>query len=74
MDYVIRVVLEDGLTEEMPDREADLSMVCQRAIRLADELGIEPGGGASKPRWVDIYKNDRMELSIQVIAGGLRNC
>ncbi len=38
MHYAIRVVFDDGRTEEMPDKELDLAIVCHRALCIADEL------------------------------------
>jgi hypothetical protein len=68
-DVVIRY--EDGRRVSARTHIEDLGEACAFVLELADQLGDAPGDGAGPPKWVEIYREDRLEISVSVIRGGL---
>ena len=68
-DVVIRY--EDGRRSPAKNHIEDLGEACAFVLELADELGNAPGDGSRQPKWVEIYREDRLEISVSVVRGGL---
>ena len=68
-DVVIRY--EDGSRAKVEDHIGDLGDACAFVLKLADQLGGTPTGDDPLPKWVEIYKADKLEISVSVVTGGL---
>ncbi|WP_298691619.1 hypothetical protein [uncultured Sphingomonas sp.] len=68
-DIVIRY--EDGHRSTLDDRVGDLGEACAFVLKLADELGGKAIGGHAPAKWVEIYREQRLEISVSVVRGGL---
>ena len=55
----------------MEDHIGDLGEACAFVLKLADRLGETPTDGERLPKWVEIYKGERLEISVSVVTGGL---
>jgi hypothetical protein len=68
-DIVIRY--EDGHRTTLDDSVEDLGDACAFVLKLADELGGKATGNRAPPKWVEIYREQRLEISVSVVRGGL---
>jgi len=71
--YDVLIRYEDGRRSRVESHIDDLGEACAFVLKLADTLGSDPGDGSDHPKWVEIYKEDRLEISVSVVSGGLVN-
>jgi hypothetical protein len=69
--YDIIVRYEDGRRMAIEHGLEDLGEACARVLKLADELGDKPGDGDGPAKAVEIYRDERLEISVSVVHGGL---
>jgi hypothetical protein len=71
MAFKVYLVFEDG-RRDLKDEITDLGECAVAALLLADDVGMKfASTDRERPRRVEIYAGDRLELSVQIIAGGL---
>lgn len=71
MGFRIYLVFRDG-RRDLEDEIDNLEEAASFALKLADEIGQRPViEGFPPPVKVEIFKDDRMELSVQIMSGGL---
>jgi hypothetical protein len=62
----------DSSRREMACQTHDLGDATSSALDLADGIGSRPAAdGLGPPRRLDVFRGSRVELSIQIIPGGL---
>ena len=71
--YDVMIRYEDGRRSRVETHIDDLGEACAFVLRLADELGAELSDGTDCAKWVEIYKEGRLEISVSVVGGGLVN-
>lgn len=71
--YDVLIKYEDGRRSEVQSQIDDLGEACAFVLKLADQLGADPDNGATPAKWVEIYKDGRLEISVSVVRGGLVN-
>lgn len=70
MAIVVYLARKNGERERLGDYEA-LGEAVGYALSHADAIGQHAGQGDELPKRVDVERDGRLELSIQIIAGGL---
>ena len=70
MSIAVYLVRKNGERERLGDYDA-LGEAAGYALSHADAIGRHAGQGHELPKRVDIERYGRLELSIQIIAGGL---
>ena len=70
MAIAVYLVRMNGERERLGDYE-DLGEAVGYALSHADAIGRHTGRGHELPKCLDIERDGRLELSIQIIAGGL---
>ena len=71
MAYQVYLIFEDK-SRELEGEFDDLSDAASFALRLADDIGKRPAGdGHGPPKKVDVYRDTQLEISIQIMSGGL---
>jgi hypothetical protein len=68
MNYAVRIEFEDGSSQPHSEHWS-ISDSAAEALRLADEMGLD--GNSGRARWVSIYSDGELTISIGVIVGGL---
>jgi hypothetical protein len=69
--YDVMIRYGDGRRSKIGSRVDDLGEACAFVLKLADELGLRPEGDADPPKWVEIFSEERLEISVSVVHGGL---
>ncbi len=70
MAIKVVVVFEDGRAETIREYD-DFSEAVSDALKLANTHGEDQGDGSGPPRLIEVHDDDRIELAIRVIRGGL---
>jgi hypothetical protein len=69
--YAVYLILDNG-TRDLASEFQQLGAAARYAFGLADEAALQPDEAhASRPRKVDVYDGERLEISIFVTRGGL---
>jgi len=68
-DVVIRY--EDARRSSARKQIEDLGEACAFVLDLADTLGNAPDDGSGPPKWVEIYREGHLEISVSIVRGGL---
>ncbi|WP_298690453.1 hypothetical protein [uncultured Sphingomonas sp.] len=72
MTFLITIVYPDGPPVERPDRFDDRAAALGYALTLADDLGRTfSSGDRGWAKWVSIHCDGKLDISIQIIPGGL---
>ena len=69
--YDVTIRYEDGRRSKVRDQIDDLGEACAYVLQLAEELGNAAGDGGDLAKWVEIFLDERLEISVSVIHGGL---
>jgi len=69
--YDVMIRHEDGRRSAVESQIDDLGEACAFVLKLADQLGSSTADDADIPRWVEIYKDERLEISVSVVRGGM---
>ncbi len=69
--YDVMIRYEDGKRSRVEAQIDDLGEACAYVLRLADRLSDAPHDGLDEPKWVEIFREDRLEISVSVVRGGL---
>ena len=69
--YDVLIRYEDGRRSAVESQIDDLGEACAFVLKLADRLGSASDDEAELPRWVEIYKDERLEISVSVVRGGM---
>jgi len=69
--YDVMIRYSDGKRSKVESRFDDLGEACAFVLKLADELGDSTTSENDPPKWVEIYREDRLEISVSVVYGGL---
>lgn len=64
-------VLFDGAERDLVEEFSDLGAAASFALTLADNAGRRNGQVGPPPKAVEIFRGDWLEISIQVLPGGL---
>ena len=71
MTFRVYRVFEDG-KRDLEVEIDDLEEAASFALNLADAISQRPtGNGHGPPKTVEVVRGDQMELSIQILRGGL---
>ena len=69
--YDVMIRHEDGRRSAVESQIDDLGEACAFVLKLAAQLGSSTADDADIPRWVEIYKDERLEISVSVVRGGM---
>ena len=68
--YDVMIRYEDGRRTKVQDEIDDLGEACAFVLKLAEQLG-HASDSKGIARSVEIYREDRLEISVSVVRGGL---
>jgi hypothetical protein len=69
--YDVRIRYGDGRRSIVESHIDDLGEACSFVLKLADELGGAGDDDDDTAKWVEVYRYDRLEISVSVVRGGL---